>query len=113
MTNDERNLEQIRRDLVARRRDLAARRERVGNDLARRNEPLVGDSADQAIQKQNDETLQALGDAAAAEIAAIDDALARLDRGLYGVCRKCGEPIEPGRLRAIPYAVMCAGCSAG
>ncbi len=39
---------------------------------------------------------------------AIDDALARMDRGDYGVCEVCGNPIEPERLDVEPTARLCA-----
>lgn len=32
------------------------------------------------------------------------DALRRIERGSYGVCEITGEPIEPERLKAIPWA---------
>jgi RNA polymerase-binding transcription factor DksA len=34
----------------------------------------------------------------------IDDALARMDRGIYGVCEMTGEEIPEGRLKALPFA---------
>ncbi len=37
-------------------------------------------------------------------------ALARLDNGVYGVCERCGKPIEPRRLEALPYATLCRDC---
>ena len=37
----------------------------------------------------------------------IDQALARLDAGSYGLCEVCGEPIPGERLRAIP-GQLCA-----
>ena len=104
-------LEQTGRQLQARRAELIVRHNRVEHDLARRNEPLVADSTDQAIQLQNDETLQEIGAAALYEIAAIDQALARLSQGLYGTCSVCGEQIPAARLRAMPYATTCIDCS--
>jgi DnaK suppressor protein len=38
-------------------------------------------------------------------------AIAKLDDGTYGVCDTCGGPIEPERLEAIPWAVLCVGCA--
>ena len=101
---------QIRQLLIARRTALTDRHDRVERDLARANDPLVADSDDRAIQLENDETLVAINRTARAEIAAIDEAVVRLDAGLYGVCRRCKGPIEPARLRAVPHAVICAGC---
>ena len=41
----------------------------------------------------------------------IKDALARIEQGTYGLCAGCGQPIPKGRLRAIPYARFCVGCT--
>jgi DnaK suppressor protein len=46
----------------------------------------------------------------AEELRAIQDALARLKRGEYGVCQRCGEDISPGRLEALPQATLCIEC---
>lgn len=37
----------------------------------------------------------------------IDKALARIDEGSYGLCERCGRPIEKARLKALPYASLC------
>jgi DnaK suppressor protein len=37
------------------------------------------------------------------ELAEIDDALRRIDTGIYGICEETGEPIPAARLRAIPW----------
>jgi len=37
----------------------------------------------------------------------IGRALARIDRGTFGRCEACGNPIEPDRLDALPYATLC------
>lgn len=103
-------LEQIRTRLLARRAELQQRSQRVGMDLARQNEPLSSDSADRAIQLENDESLQAIGHAAISELEEIDTALARISQGRYGVCRVCGEQISDARLAAVPHASICQSC---
>ena len=40
----------------------------------------------------------------------INEALARLDDGRYGLCFECGEEIAEARLRALPFAVRCKDC---
>jgi DnaK suppressor protein len=40
----------------------------------------------------------------------IDEALARLERGTYGTCTRCGDPIAEARLAAMPFAELCRGC---
>ena len=37
----------------------------------------------------------------------IDRALARMEAGTYGICSRCGKPIEKARLKALPYADLC------
>lgn len=37
----------------------------------------------------------------------IDHALKRIDEGSYGICERCGNPIERARIRALPYASLC------
>lgn len=37
-------------------------------------------------------------------------ALARIERGTYGVCESCEEPIKPRRLDAVPWARLCVAC---
>ena len=37
----------------------------------------------------------------------IEKALGRLDNGSFGICERCGKPIERARLRALPYANLC------
>jgi DnaK suppressor protein len=39
-----------------------------------------------------------------------EDALGRLDRGEYGICRSCGQEIDIERLKALPYATKCIPC---
>jgi RNA polymerase-binding transcription factor DksA len=37
----------------------------------------------------------------------IERALVRLDGGTYGICERCGKPIEKARLKALPYVDLC------
>lgn len=46
------------------------------------------------------------------QLAQIEQALARLDAGTYGLCIGCGEAIAPGRLEILPYAAYCIDCQA-
>ena len=43
-------------------------------------------------------------------VQSIETALQRFDAGTYGVCPDCRGPIEPGRLRAMPFAELCRRC---
>ena len=41
---------------------------------------------------------------------AIDHALQTIDEGIYGTCERCGQPIDPARLEAKPWATFCLAC---
>lgn len=40
----------------------------------------------------------------------IDEALARIDKGSYGICAECGDDIPLARLKALPFALFCVDC---
>ncbi|WP_433585506.1 TraR/DksA family transcriptional regulator [Microbacterium hydrocarbonoxydans] len=55
--------------------------------------------------------LSGLADAAASELRQVDEALARLDAGEYGICANCGGPIPRARLEVRPFATRCVACA--
>jgi len=102
---------QIRYRLSIRREELRTRLDRVRADQRREMESLSTDSAERAIQRENDDVIDSIGGAAAAELAAIDAAFARMDAGRYGLCENCQHAIEAKRLAALPYATRCFRCT--
>ncbi len=40
----------------------------------------------------------------------IEYALRRMDKGTWGICENCGEPIHPERLDALPFVTLCITC---
>ena len=46
------------------------------------------------------------------ELAGIEHALDKLEKGTYGLCDNCGKPIAPERLEALPQASLCMDCKA-
>ncbi len=42
----------------------------------------------------------------------IEEALERMEDGVYGVCKKCDAKIPRARLKAIPYTILCVRCAA-
>ncbi|MBA2355503.1 MAG: TraR/DksA family transcriptional regulator [Acidobacteria bacterium] len=69
-----------------------------------------GDMADQADGINEVHIALKLRQTDAKILQAIEEALDRIDRGSYGVCRDCGEPISAARLTAIPWTRVCIGC---
>ena len=98
--------EQILRD---RQREIFARLHKIDTDLGKPRDP---DSEEQAIQAENDEVLEEFGLVGEKELKAIDAALDRISKGTFGICAKCGNPISPARLAAVPHAALCEECIA-
>ena len=51
-----------------------------------------------------------LNNAKKVRLAALEEALQRIEEGNYGICLRCGRPIENERLEVLPQAVNCIGC---
>jgi RNA polymerase-binding protein DksA len=64
-------------------------------------------AASQVFEQQRD---LALRDKDEQHLEAVDAALARLDAGTFGSCIRCGRPIAPERLEALPWAAHCIDC---
>jgi len=69
-----------------------------------------GDLADQASGNNEVHIQLKLKQTDAKILQAIEEALFRLEKGTYGVCRDCGDPIAPARLEAIPWTRVCISC---
>ena len=69
-----------------------------------------GDLADQASGNNEVHIQLKLKQTDAKILQAIEEALWRIEKGSYGVCRDCGEPIAEARLNAIPWTRVCIGC---
>jgi len=74
------------------------------------NNTRQGDMADQASGNNEVHIALKLKQTDAKILQAIEEALMRIDKGTYGICRDCGEPIAPARLNAIPWTRVCITC---
>jgi len=45
------------------------------------------------------------------QLAAVQEALDRIDDGTYGLCQSCGQPIGEARLEAMPETRWCISCA--
>jgi len=44
------------------------------------------------------------------KLEAIEYALRTAKKGAYGICERCGKPIDPARLAALPETTLCVKC---
>jgi DnaK suppressor protein len=74
------------------------------------NNTRQGDLADQASGNNEVHIALRLRQTDAKILQAIEEALSRIEKGTYGMCRDCGEPIADVRLHAIPWTRVCRAC---
>ncbi len=68
--------------------------------------------ADSAQATEERSELLAQIDVARNRVRQIDEALEQMDEGTYGVCERCGQPIQAERLEVRPLSVRCIECAA-
>lgn len=68
------------------------------------------DTYDLASEERDREINFILSDRERVKSQSIDDALARLADGSYGICESCGLEIAEERLRALPFTRLCRDC---
>lgn len=99
--------EVLRRELEALDRDIS------GDDSAEAQSELAdydnhpADAASETFERTKD---IALRDSRKALLGKVDEALAKIERGTYGECDRCGADIGNARLDAVPYALYCVKC---
>jgi DnaK suppressor protein len=66
---------------------------------------------DPSLREEGSNAEYLLGDATT-NISKIDAALERMERGTFGICASCQQPIPLRRLQVRPYQPTCVACSA-
>jgi DnaK suppressor protein len=105
------DVDTYRAALLQKRGELAGRPDAKPSQWAvDNNSGRQGDMADQAEGTNEVHIHLKLKQTDAKILQAIEEALERIDKGTYGICRDCGEPIARARLDAIPWTRVCIGC---
>lgn len=99
-----------RKALLARLAELDSRLHQIESEL---DEPHSKDWEEMAVEREDDEVLERLGESSEAEVARIRAALKRLREGSFGTCVRCGEMISEARLATLPDTPLCRDCAAG
>ena len=100
----------LQAELLERRRELVRAIKASQAEKRRADDDGPLDLADTATELRNQEFNYSLSEHERAELAGVDDALSRIEEGVYGECEECGEKISDVRLKAIPWAPRCIAC---
>ncbi len=90
-----------KKKLLTAKADLLNRYQSHFSDFRERE--TGGDEADQTMTILAENQLFAAQQRLRSQLSEIESALARIDRGTFGICEETEEPIEPERLLAIPW----------
>jgi DnaK suppressor protein len=71
---------------------------------------VVRDSEEQSVDDFVTEVDMALMQMKSETLSKIDQAIARLEDGSYGLCQECDGDISAARLKALPFAHLCRAC---
>jgi DnaK suppressor protein len=82
---------------------------RVLRGFPAQSEPVM-DVPEAAVEDVTRDLEARLVEQGFANLKRIDEALERLDAGLYGICERCHAPLPDERLRALPFAALCQEC---
>jgi len=102
-----RDLERYKKLLIAKRNELSAGE---APTLVPPASDSGGDLMDQAGADAEAELHLRLHASSGRLLNAIEDALARMRAGTFGVCQACRQPIAKARLEAVPWTRLCREC---
>ncbi|HEV8629396.1 MAG TPA: TraR/DksA family transcriptional regulator [Thermoanaerobaculia bacterium] len=103
-------IEVVRRRLTDQRNEILAMYEhdvKAGQEASDEGSDDIVDRANNAYSR---ELLFSLSDGERHTLLRIEEALQRIEQGVYGVCTNCSNEIRPGRLKAMPWARYCIDC---
>lgn len=102
-------IETYKARLLSRQEELNARLQSIEHDLDQKKDP---DVEERAVESEGDEVMESLGQSGLQELKAIDAALGRIEKGTFGICVQCEEPISTERLDVVPMTALCRDCAA-
>ena len=101
-------LKEIKKHLLEMKEDAAARlKDKKDMDMP---EAEVGDPIDDASKSLDKEILFELSGNSHDTIGQIEAALRKIEKGIYGRCELCRQPIPKKRIKALPFARYCVNC---
>jgi len=81
--------------------------DQVGMDIGGGYDEDLADVASNTFEREKGLALES---SVQQMLAQVEDALGRIDDGTYGICQRCGDPIDIARLRVLPFAMLCIRC---
>ncbi len=111
MSLREKKMQDIRKNLVMQRKELLVGAMEALNELNELpGQTVFPDLGDQATAEIDRNFMLRLKGREQKLLKKIEEALDRIDHGVFGICDKCGQEINVRRLEARPVTTMCIEC---
>jgi DnaK suppressor protein len=104
----EKKIQEIRKRLVAQKKALLAGALEALNELP--GQTVFADLGDQATAEIDRNFMLRLKGRERKLLKKIEEAIERMEQGVFGICDKCGLEINIKRLEARPVTTMCIEC---
>jgi len=96
-------IEKCKAKLIVTKADLLNRVRESRHDLHNADDNKGGDEGDQTLRALAEAEFLSMHERLRKQLMEIESALARIEKGLYGICEETEEQIEAERLLAIPW----------
>jgi len=110
------NFKQLRSRLKSEQKRLLGELEQLKANIrpseVRREGSPFGKREEEATESFEFEKRLAVEKQVRDHLAEVEHALDKFEKGTYGLCDSCGQPIATDRLEALPQASLCVNCKA-
>jgi len=108
ITTKDKKLQEIKKNLLSQKKELLIGAIEALNELP--GETVFSDLGDQATAEIDRNFMLRLKGRERKLLKKIEEAIERINQGVFGICDKCGEEINIKRLEARPVTTMCIEC---
>jgi DnaK suppressor protein len=108
ITLRDKKLLEIKKKLITRKESLLAEAEEALNELP--GQTIFPDLGDQATAETERSFMLRLRGRERRLLKKIDEAIERIESGVFGICDKCGMEIDIRRLEVRPVTTLCIDC---
>jgi DnaK suppressor protein len=106
---NKKDLARIKKLLIEKKAELLNKTNNAQRDI-NSDDMNVGDEIDTARQNSDKEMFFELAAGGKITLNAVNDALIKMEKDVYGTCECCSEKIPVKRVKAIPWTRYCIKC---
>ena len=107
---DRKTIAKFKKILLKEREQIVGEVKQIAESSKEMGQDGIQDIGDEAANIYNKQVLLSLNENERMRLQEADEALDRIENGMYGICEECGGPISLKRLEVRPVAKYCVPC---